>query len=197
MGMRKTVVLLASMALALVVASGLALAVTKDCSPGPTACNGTGDDDVLRGTDGANRIFGFGGDDKLLGYRGRDELDGGGNADELHGGAGDDDLFGDWGYGDELYGGGNDDTLRGYYGEDTLDGGRGNDVFDESRDIHHDRFYGREGHDDITSAEGIAGVTQEDADFRDFVSCGPGLDTVYAEPIDEIGEGCENVTFEP
>ena len=63
--MRRTIVLLATMALTLLVASGVALAVTKIGGPGP---------DTLRGTNGDDNLLGKGGNDKLYALRGRDNL---------------------------------------------------------------------------------------------------------------------------
>src|SRR5215210_408899 len=63
--MRRTIVLLATMALTLLVASRVALAVTKIGGPGP---------DTLRGTNGDDNLLGKGGNDKLYALRGRDNL---------------------------------------------------------------------------------------------------------------------------
>ena len=52
--MRRTIVLLASMALTLLVASGVALAVTRIGTDGP---------DTLRGTNGDDNLIGKGGND--------------------------------------------------------------------------------------------------------------------------------------
>ena len=71
---------------------------------------GSGHDDVLGGTDGANTLSGLNGNDALKGF--------GGN-DNLLGGAGDDELLGDAGH----------DTLNGGTGVDTMEGGTGNDTY--------------------------------------------------------------------
>src|SRR5829696_1139553 len=63
--MRRTILLLATMALTLLVASGVALAVTKIGGPGP---------DTLRGTNRADNLLGRGGNDVLLGLGGRENL---------------------------------------------------------------------------------------------------------------------------
>ena len=63
--MRGTVVLLATMALTLLVASGVALAVTKIGTDGP---------DHLRGTNGADTLIGKGGNDILNALAGYDNL---------------------------------------------------------------------------------------------------------------------------
>ena len=54
--MRRTIVLLATMALTLLVASGVALAVTRIGTNGP---------DTLRGTNGTDNLLGNGGNDIL------------------------------------------------------------------------------------------------------------------------------------
>jgi len=54
--MRRTIVLLATMALTLLVASGVALAVTRIGTNGP---------DTLRGTNGTDNLLGNGGNDVL------------------------------------------------------------------------------------------------------------------------------------
>src|ERR687894_2357729 len=54
--MRRVVLVLGAMALALLLASGVALAVTKIGTDGP---------DTLRGTDGNDKLIGKGGDDVL------------------------------------------------------------------------------------------------------------------------------------
>ena len=63
--MRRTVVLLATMALTLLVASGVALAINKIGTNGP---------DTLRGTNGADNLFGKGGNDVLYALAGMDNL---------------------------------------------------------------------------------------------------------------------------
>jgi Ca2+-binding RTX toxin-like protein len=75
--MRRTIVLLATMALTVLVASGVALAVTKIGGPGP---------DTLRGTNGADNLLGNGGNDVLYALGGRDTLLGGEGKDWVMGG---------------------------------------------------------------------------------------------------------------
>ena len=58
--MRRTILLLATMALTLLVASGVALAVTKIGTDGP---------DTLRGTNGDDNLIGKGGNDDLYALR--------------------------------------------------------------------------------------------------------------------------------
>ena len=72
--MRRVVLLLTVMAATLVVASGVALAVTKIGTDGPN---------TLRGTNGADNLIGKGGNDDLFGLRGRDHLLGGEGKDNV------------------------------------------------------------------------------------------------------------------
>ena len=66
--MRKTVLLLAAMVMALMLASGAALAVTKHC--GESKCVGTNESDRLLGNAAYNFMIGRGGNDTLKGRRG-------------------------------------------------------------------------------------------------------------------------------
>ena len=75
--MRRLVLLLTVMAAALVMASGVALAVTKI---------GTNGNDVLKGTDGKDNLIGLGGQDDLFGKGGSDNLVGGPGKDNVLGG---------------------------------------------------------------------------------------------------------------
>jgi hypothetical protein len=61
--MRRTVLLLMVMASTLLVASGVAWAVTKTCPPAPKNCQGTSGADVLKSTSIDNNMIGKGGND--------------------------------------------------------------------------------------------------------------------------------------
>jgi Ca2+-binding RTX toxin-like protein len=75
--MRKTVLLLAAMVTALVLVSGVAWAVTKDCTARADYCIGTNERDILNGSEERDRIFGLDANDKLFGNGGNDSLLGG------------------------------------------------------------------------------------------------------------------------
>jgi Ca2+-binding RTX toxin-like protein len=110
--MRKTVVVLVSMALAVVLAGGLALAAPKggtnvteiQCSAQTTSsCQGTSGPDVIYGTDSADVIIPYGGNDTVYAKGGgdevrhsfgRDHIEGGEGADTLRGGFDDDEIYG-------------------------------------------------------------------------------------------------------
>ncbi len=67
--MRRTILLVATMAVSLLVASGVALAVNRIGTDGP---------DTLRGTNGPDNLLGLGGNDVLYALAGNDNLLGGG-----------------------------------------------------------------------------------------------------------------------
>ena len=80
---------------------------------------GSGDDNILRGLDGVDRMFGRGGDDSMSGGADRDIMNGNGGNDLMRGDDGN----------DILRGGGGMDTLLDGSGADRLSGGLGSDVF--------------------------------------------------------------------
>jgi hypothetical protein len=111
--MRKTILLVASIALAVLLASGVALAVVTDpiyCAAA-TSCQGTGGADVIIGTPSR---------DVILPYDGDDTVYAGGRNDEVR------HSFGN----DMIKGGPGDDTLRGGRGDDVIYGGADKDLID-------------------------------------------------------------------
>jgi RTX calcium-binding nonapeptide repeat (4 copies) len=117
-GMKRTMLLMASTMLALLVATGVALAqdgVSKVCSAN---CRGTDRDDQLSGTSKRNAIEGRNGADQIEGNGAKDTLNGNLGADAIYGGNGE----------DKLYGGGNDDYMQGGIKSDYISTGSGNDV---------------------------------------------------------------------
>jgi len=92
--MRKVMLMLSVMAVALVVASGLALAVEKSGGAGNDSIVGTDNNDTLSGGGGNDDIFGKGARDRIHGDSGADDLMGNSGRDELYGDDGDDDYFG-------------------------------------------------------------------------------------------------------
>ena len=103
------------------------LTVATDALCGLPPVEGTGGDDVISGSETAERIEAGDGDDYVAGYEGNDTLDGDRGADRLWGDGGDDAL--DGGAGDDvLHGGGDDDLLSGGAGDDLLEGALGNDT---------------------------------------------------------------------
>lgn len=113
--MRKIVVLLASMSLAVLLVGGIAWAATISCIEGADRCEGTEEDDTINGSRGGDSILGYGGHDILRGEDGSDSLVGGRGNDKLHG-----DLASD-----VLHGGAGNDVMYGEQGPDTLIDTRG------------------------------------------------------------------------
>jgi len=186
------------MALTLLVASGVALAVTKIATPRDDVLYGTNRSDILSGLGGNDVLYGRGGGDSspegsgLIGAEGDDIIYGGAGNDVME--AGNYRLFmgnPNWtGYKDQniLYGGrGNDDVL-GDGGSDVLYGGPGADWIDNAYNVpavRGDIIYGGGANDFITSYRRPA--------VKDIVHCGTGTDVVRADREDQVGGDCEKV----
>jgi Ca2+-binding RTX toxin-like protein len=175
--MRRVAIVLAATALALLLSSGVALAVNKVGTNGP---------DTLRGTSGADNLLGKGGNDILLALAGNDNLLGGPGKDIVLGGTlhralgGNKNLAG--GRGNDVIGGGNDsDNVVGGSGNDLMSDGTVED--DHSRDI----LSGGAGKDVIVAANSPA--------FGDIVTCGSGFDRVLVDRKDVVAPDCERVVI--
>jgi Ca2+-binding RTX toxin-like protein len=83
-------------------------------------------------------------------------------------------------FGDVIHGTPGPDWIYGRAGDDCLYGGRGDD-----------RLYGGPGHDRIWGGSGDDRIYARDG-TRDWIDCGPGRDTVWADPVD-IVRHCEVV----
>ena len=85
--MRRIALLLMVMASTLLVASGVAWAVTKTCPPNPKKCKGTSGADVLKSTSSNNSMYGDGGNDTytnfVRGNSGKDTIVDSGGKDKL------------------------------------------------------------------------------------------------------------------
>jgi Ca2+-binding RTX toxin-like protein len=174
--MRRTVLLLATMALTLLVASGVALAVTKIGTNGP---------DTLRGTNGNDNLIGKGGNDDLFGLSGRDHLVGGPGKDNVLA----TDKEGRPGRGDKtLVGGPGNDVVAGGKGSDHIVGAEGNDYLFECclREFSRDTLSGGSGND-------VIDVWHKPAAVRDVVTCGSGFDRVIADRTTQVAPNCEKV----
>jgi Ca2+-binding RTX toxin-like protein len=177
---------------ALVVAGGVALAVTKNGGPGDDVLRGTEEPDLLDGRAGNDRIFGYGGDDsspnELRGF-----LIGGKGDDVIHGGSGDDDMVGSGLFSaffergeDVLYGGEGDDLMNGGQGADVIYGSGGNDLLIDGarkREGAKDKLFGGLGADRLDVDNRPAA--------KDIVHCGGDVDLVDADRKDVLF-GCEN-----
>jgi Ca2+-binding RTX toxin-like protein len=164
--MRRLILLLATMGMALLLSAGLALAATYNCTAG-RACIGTGERDTLNGSRGSDPYMdGRQNDDKLFANAGSyaylqgDAFDPAKNNTNTDG----DDL---------LKGGPGYDEMIGYGGADTFWGRASGDfIFAEesSKDEGKDTVGGGNGNDFILAKDGI----------RDTVNCGSGkLDIAF------------------
>ena len=182
--MRRSILMVATMALTLLVASGVALAVTKIGTQGRDFLKGTDGADTLVGRGDNDRIFSLAGKDHLIGGPGKDWIFGGsirsshttvwvdytfsGGEKNVVGGYGNDAVWGGLGSDKVVGGGGNDALLGGKYRDpvkDTLSGGDGNDVF----------------------------FVDNDPAGKDVVVCGGGFDRVSADRKDIVVADCEKV----
>jgi Ca2+-binding RTX toxin-like protein len=125
--MSKTVVVLVSMALAVVLCGGLALAASADptyiyCEAG-TSCQGTSGPDIIYGTASADVILPYRGDDVVYAKGGNDEVRHSFGNDRVRGGLGADTLRGGFGN-DRIYGNKPATTLTGAQSDDVGDGVR-------------------------------------------------------------------------
>jgi len=173
--MRRAILLLTMMAATLVVAGGVALAVTRIGTDGP---------DTLRGTNGADNLLGQGGNDILFALAGKDNLLGGPGKDLVLGGNEVRPLGGD----KNLLGGSGNDLVNGGKGSDNVVGGGGNDYLTDGEFAHavKDTLSGGPGNDviDVINKPGV----------KDVVACGSGLDRVLADRKDLVAPDCEKVS---
>lgn len=196
--MRKSVLLLASAIVAVLVASGVAWAATIQCPSDGSKCEGTsgrdeiyGNDedlvygDWILGRDGADKVYGRGGDDQTQ------EVGGG-----LFGGDGEDVVRGGDGF-DDLFGGRDSDRLYGGRGPDNLEAEA---PTPSGTDKAPDLLVGGPGDDYILAVA----VTHDTT--KDRVYCGTGFDYVFANdggrdeergtfygPKDYMDDSCEHV----
>jgi Ca2+-binding RTX toxin-like protein len=124
--MRRTGILVATVAMLVALSVGAAFAALVE---------GNNGDNTLTGTDRTDTIHACGGEDVVWALSGRDKVHGGSNADDLYGNRYGDTIYGGTGQ-DRLYGGSGDDHLvgrdlnnRGIGQRDVLDCGPGHDTF--------------------------------------------------------------------
>jgi Ca2+-binding RTX toxin-like protein len=171
--MRRTMLLLATMALTLLVASGVAWAVNKIGTDGP---------DTLRGTNGDDNLVGLGGNDKLFSLNGRDTLLGGPGKDWV------DTNPPGWSSGDKSFlGGPGNDIVSGGRGSDSVLGEAGNDFLLDgpTREFSLDKVSGGDGND-VLAIDNVPAV-------KDIATCGGGFDRILADSKDLIAPDCERV----
>ena len=174
--MRKVVLVLGAMTLALLLASGVALAVNEIGTNGP---------DTLRGTNGEDKLVGKGGNDILLALGGRDNLVGGRGKDIVLGGSRARAFRGE----KNLVGGSGNDVVAGGLGSDNVVGKEGNDLMADGEvpDQSEDILSGGAGNDVILVVNRPA--------FEDKVTCGGGFDRVIADRKDLVAPDCERVVI--
>ena len=174
--MRRVALVLTAMALALVLASGVALAANKVGTNGP---------DTLRGTNKADNLLGRGADDILLALAGNDNLLGGPGKDIVNGG--DENRLS--GGNKNMVGGSGNDSVIGGRGSDTVLGQEGNDLVADgpAREFATDNVSGGDGNDVVAAVNRPA--------FVDIVSCGGGFDRVIVDRKDVLAPDCEKVFF--
>jgi Ca2+-binding RTX toxin-like protein len=202
--MRKTFLVLASVALAMVVAGGVAWAATIKCpntrtSSGSPICEGTAKadrmlgtsrHDEMRGKKGGDTMYGRGGEyDFMLGNPGPDRMFGGPARDHIEGGPGVDKLYGNEGNNDDIFTGtlvslGRDEGVENSdFSDDYAYGGRGNDHIVAGGTRGVDRVYGDKENDRISVGPNST---------KEIVDCGPGAeDWVRFDPSVDVIKNCE------
>jgi hypothetical protein len=208
--MRRTILLMATMALTLLVASGVALAVTKIGGPGPNTLRGTSGADNLLGKGGNDLLYALAGKDNLLGGEGKDWLLTGerralGGDKNSAGGPGNDGVAGSLGS-DNVLGSKGNDFVFGDEGSDSALGGEGRDLIDGH--TGSDRMLGQGGGDWLVedglsefskdvlsggSGNDVIDVFHKPAAVQDVVTCGSGFDRVISDRANLVAPDCEKV----
>jgi Ca2+-binding RTX toxin-like protein len=170
-GMSKTVLVIGSMAAAMLLslASGIAWAAIE-CTAG-SAC---------RGTDGPNTMYGSPSEDRIYGKDGSDRIDAMGGVDEVYGGDGAD---------AGLFGGNGGDLVRGGVGQDKAIGGSGADTMRGA--IGRDELWGEGAADRLEGGpDNDILHSSRDGKARNTVRGGGGFDICYVDKYDRV-KGCE------
>ena len=172
--MRRTILMVATVALTVLVASGVALAVNKIGTDGP---------DTLRGTNGNDNLIGKGGNDRLFALDGRDNLLGGPGKDLVA-----PEPTGFSSRGDKnLQGGPGNDRVLGGRGSDNVLGDTGNDFLIDgpTREFSLDKVSSGDGND-VLLVENVPAT-------KDIATCGGGFDRILADRKDLVAPDCERV----
>ena len=167
------------MALTLLVASGVALAVTKV---------GTNGSDTLSGTNGSDTLLGNGGNDTLFSRAGIDTLLGGPGKDRLVGCKKVGTAYHTQGGQKNLLGGPGNDMIIGGRGADTIVGGEGNDLLatgDTLSETADDNVFGGDGTDVINALSA--------PEAKALIFCGDGRDVIIVNRKDVVAADCEKV----
>ena len=147
--MKRTVLLLAVVTTALLVAAGTALAATLACNGGK--CVGGNGPDTMIGSPVRDEIYSLKGGDLVRGNGGNDLLNGDGGEDRLLGGRGDDTVNGSDG----------SDVVAGNPGNDRLNGGTSSDRIEAADGMR----------DTISCGNGPRDLVVFDAGLDRFTGC--------------------------
>ena len=186
--------LLTTMAVVLVLGSGVALAATTIHCPNDTSqgspssflyCNGTSLADTMVGSELADYMHGVGANDTMHGYAGGDYLEGGKGSDHLYGDSGAE--YGLWGGAYEgatdTFPDNSDDYVHGGGGADKIIGGQAQGGVD--------RLYGDAGNDYINASQRQS-PNPAIAVTKEIIDCGAGAsDEVYFDKGLDIVKNCE------
>jgi Ca2+-binding RTX toxin-like protein len=188
----RAIVLLTTMAVVLVVGSGVALAATTIHCPNDTSqgtpstylfCYGTSLADTMVGSELVDMMFGNGGNDTMHGY---------GSNDNLEGGRGSDHIYGDAVADIYLWGGGHEEGTNDYNdnSDDYVHGGGGDDQIYGGYALGGvDRIYGEGGNDFIYASQRRDHVSPE---TKEIIDCGAGAsDEVYFDTGLDVVTNCE------
>jgi Bacterial Ig-like domain/RTX calcium-binding nonapeptide repeat (4 copies) len=179
--MRRMVLLLATAALTLIAAGGIALAATLiTCSTNP--CDGTPDDDVITGTVNAETINGKAGNDEISARDANDTINGEDGNDTMNGELG-------------------DDILDGGPNNDTMDGGDGNDSYNFADNFGADSIPADASGTDTLDFSAITTPINTQQYFNgitvDLVGPDPLCDTTLTYCLSLGGEFIENLVGSP
>jgi len=186
--------LLTTMAVVLVLGSGVALAATTiHCPNEPSQgtpstylfCYGTTEADTMVGSDLVDYMVGEGGNDTMHGYGANDyDLQGDKGSDHVYGDAGgDEDLWGG-AYGGGAYNDTSDDYVYGGSGADHIYGGYAQGGVD--------RLYGQGGNDLIEAAQRQQPMEPNVKVTKEIIDCGAGAsDEVYYDEGLDVVKNCE------
>ena len=191
--MRRTLLLLATMALGVLLVSGVAYAMSVTCDgagdqdPTPGVCQGTENKDTISGTEGGAEVIkalagpddvvSGSGRDEVYGHRGNDIVDAAYNNDTVYGGSGDDGTAEGTTFNTptknttNLEGGEDSDKVYGGEGADWIDAAAHDLSTDHPGSV--DRSYGEEGNDRIYAIDGN----------EDIIDCGPGTDDLVRRDV--------------
>ena len=139
---------------------------------------------VIRGSNGGDKLVGTSGPDLIIGGDGPDKIWGRGGTDVICAGGGPDFVDGGLGQ-DRIYGQGGNDILHGGNAGDWIHGGPGNDEI--YGDLLDDKLYGDEDDDLLVGSHGV-----------DYMEGGPGNDWFRGDTNGDVfigGVGHDTVSF--